>query len=125
VFVHGGVVPRWAAYGVERINHEVRQWLLGAAPEPDSSLGVDDGDRVMWTRQFSVDVDADDCALLDQSLKVLGARRMIVAHTVHEKITPRCDGRVWAVDVGMSRYYGGRVQVLEIIDDSVVRIIGP
>ena len=64
VFVHGGVVPRWAAYGVERINQEVRQWLLGKGPEPDSALGVDDGDRVMWTRQFSSNVDADDCAVL-------------------------------------------------------------
>ena len=50
---------------------------------------------------------------------------MIVAHTVHEEITPRCDGRVWAVDVGMSRAYGGRVQVLEILDDSTLRVLHP
>ena len=55
VFVHGGVVPRWARYGIERINDEVRQWLLGRAPEPDSAPGVDDGDRVMWTREFSLE----------------------------------------------------------------------
>jgi hypothetical protein len=50
---------------------------------------------------------------------------MIVAHTVHEQITPRCDGRVWAIDVGMSRAYGGRVQVLEIVDDKALRVIAP
>jgi hypothetical protein len=50
---------------------------------------------------------------------------MIVAHTVHEQITPRCDGRVWAIDVGMSRAYGGRVQVLEITNDSILRVITP
>ena len=125
VFVHGGVVPRWAAYGIERINHEVSQWLLGKGPEPDSSLGVDDGDRVMWTRQFSADVNAADCAALDESLKILGAGRMIVAHTVHAAITSRCDGRVWAVDVGMSRAYGGRVQVLELVDGRAPRVIEP
>jgi hypothetical protein len=125
VFVHAGVVPRWARYGVERINREVSQWLLGQAPEPDSALGVDDGDRVMWTRQFSANVDGADCALLAESLRILGARRMIVAHTVHPEITARCDGRVWAVDVGMSRAYGGPIQVLEIIDDRTLRVIAP
>jgi hypothetical protein len=125
VFVHGGVVPRWAKYGVERINREVSQWLLARAPEPDSALGVDDGDRVMWTRQFSSNVDAADCAVLTESLRILGARRMVVAHTVHAEITARCDGQVWAVDVGMSRAYGGRIQVLEIIDDTTLRVIQP
>jgi hypothetical protein len=125
VFVHGGVVPRWARYGVDRINQEVSQWLLGRAPEPDSARGVDDGDRVMWTRQFSSNVDAADCAQVAESLRILGARRMVVAHTVHEEITARCDGRVWAVDVGMSRAYGGRVQILEIVDDRALRVIRP
>jgi hypothetical protein len=125
VFVHGGVVPRWAQYGVDRINAEVRQWLLGHTPEPDSALGVDDGDRPMWTRQFSSDVDESDCVVLEESLRILGARRMIVAHTVHREITARCDERVWAVDVGMSRAYGGDMQLLEIRDDRALRVIRP
>jgi hypothetical protein len=125
VFVHGGVVPRWARYGVERINREVRDWLLGNTPEPDSAQGVDDGDRVMWTRQFSGNVTDEDCAVLGESLKILGARRMIVAHTVHAEITARCDSRVWAIDVGMSRAYGGKVQVLEIVDDAKLRVLRP
>ena len=125
VFVHGGVVPRWARYGIDRINREVRDWLMGLTAEPDSALGVDDGDRVMWTRQFSANVTDADCALLEQSLKLLGARRMIVAHTVHAEITARCDERVWAVDVGMSRAYGGHVEVLEIVNDSQLRVLRP
>ena len=126
VFVHGGVVPRWAQYGIERINREVQDWLRGQrATEPDSALGVDDGDRVMWTRQFSANVTDTDCAALGASLKILGARRMIVAHTVHEEITARCNERVWATDVGMSRYYGGQVQVLEILNDSKLRVLRP
>jgi hypothetical protein len=125
VFVHGGVVPRWARYGVDRINREVRDWLRGERAEPDSALGVDDGDRVMWTRQFSASVTPADCDVLAESLKILGARRMIVAHTVHEEITARCNERVWAVDVGMSRAYGGRVEVLEIVDDSRLRVLRP
>lgn len=123
VFVHGGVVPRWARYGIGRINREVSEWFLGLRPEPDSAMGVDDGDRPMWTRQFSSDVDAADCALLDESLRILDAKRMVVAHTVHPEITARCDGRVWAVDVGMSRVYGGPIQVLEIVDGRAPRVI--
>jgi hypothetical protein len=125
VFAHGGIVPRWARYGVDRINREVRDWLRGTGDEPDSTLGVDDGDRVMWTRQFSSSVTPADCDVLAESLKLLGARRMVVAHTVHEEITPRCDERVWAIDVGMSRAYGGRVAVLEIVDDSKLRVLRP
>ena len=125
VFVHGGVVPRWARYGVDRINREVRDWLRGQTPEPDSALGVDDGDRVMWTREFSGNIRRADCALLDESLKILGARRMIMAHTVLEEITSGCNGRLWAVDVGMSRAYGGPVEVLEILDDAKLRVLRP
>jgi hypothetical protein len=125
VFAHGGVTPRWATYGIERINREIRQWLLGMTPEPDSTLGVDDGDRVMWTRQFSAGPGPADCETLSESLRILNAGRMVVAHTVHDRITAYCDGRVVAIDVGMSRAYGGRVQVLEIVDDKELRVIAP
>lgn len=125
VYVHGGVVPRWAEYGLDKINAEVSHWLFGSCGEPDSSLGVDDGDRVMWTRQFSSLVDATDCAVLEQSLALLGAKRMIVAHTVQATITGYCDNKVWAVDVGMSRYYGGPIEVLEIVDDEILTVLRP
>lgn len=125
VFVHGGLVPRWAEYGIEKINQEVSEWLLGNTAEPECSLGVDDGDGVMWTRQFSQSVDASDCALLDQTLSLLGAKRMVVAHTVQTEITPGCDNKVWAIDVGMSRAYGGPIELLEIVDDEVASIIRP
>jgi hypothetical protein len=123
VYVHGGVVPRWAEYGLDEINAEVSHWLFGGGPEPDSSLGVDNGDRVMWTRQFSRWVDASDCAVLDQSLAILGAKRMIVAHSVPSTITGYCDDQVWAVDVGMSRFYAGPIEVLEIVDDEVLTVL--
>jgi hypothetical protein len=123
IFVHGGVTPRWARYGIDKINEEMRQWLMGRSPEPDSAKGVDDGDRAMWTRQFSSNVDPGDCAELEESLAVLGARRMIVAHTVHPRITPRCDSKVWAIDVGMSRAYGGNIEVLEIVNDEVLSVL--
>ena len=50
---------------------------------------------------------------------------MIVAHTRHSQITPYCDGRIWVIDTGMSRAYGGQIQALELIDDEVTRILDP
>ena len=126
IFVHGGVTPHWASYGMDRINEEVNHWLAGQTDEPLSTLGMDLGnfdDSVMMSRHFSEDVAEDDCLMLEESLEILEAKRMVVAHSVQESITARCDEQVWAVDVGMSRYYGGELQVLEIIDDSVLSII--
>jgi hypothetical protein len=128
VFVHGGVTPHWAKYGVDKINHDVSQWFAGKTGEPVWAKGVDSGnldDIVVMSRHFSRDVDADDCALLEESLTLLDAERMVVAHSVQESIVSNCDERVWAIDVGMSRAYGGIPQVLEILDDEIVTVIGP
>ncbi len=123
IFVHGGVVPRWAEYGIDRINREVSAWLRGETPEPDSSQRVDDSDRVMWARHFSARVDERVCLMLEESLRILGARRMIVAHTRHPEITSYCGNQLWATDTGMSRAYGGQIQILELLDDEVAGVI--
>lgn len=123
IFVHGGVVPRWAEYGIDNINAEVSAWLRGDTPEPDSSQRVDDSDRVMWARHFSSRVDSRTCLMLEESLRILGAKRMVVAHTRHAEITSYCEGKIWATDVGMSRAYGGQIQILELIDDQVTGIL--
>lgn len=33
VFVHGGVLPSHLEYGLERINQETREWMLGPASQ--------------------------------------------------------------------------------------------
>lgn len=117
VFVHGGVLPEHAAVGLETVNESIRAWLRGEAEAPEWSRG---SESPIWVRLFSQDPDAEACAVLEETLEILGARRMIVGHTVHrEGITPHCDGRVWAVDIGMADYYGGPREVLEIRGDSI------
>ena len=126
VFAHGGVLPMWARYGIDRINRETAEWLAGHSEEPRPTLGLDDGsadDGVMWSRHFAAASESVACALADESLTLLGARRMVVAHTVLRTITSRCNERIWAVDVGISRYYGGELQVLEIVDDKQLRVL--
>jgi hypothetical protein len=117
VFAHGGVLPAHAEYGIERINEEIRAWLLGLAPPPPTSRGAD---SPIWTRLYSREPDAEACGTLRESLRILGVRRMVVGHTVHRRgITSYCDGQVWAIDVGMAKHYGGDIEVLEILGGTV------
>jgi hypothetical protein len=124
IFTHGGVTPHWATYGIDQINADVENWFKGETDEPMSTLGMDPGnfdDSVMQSRHFSKEV--ANCEMLSESLRILGAKRMVVAHTVHQTITSKCDGRAWAIDTGMSRFYGGPIEVLEIVADSDVSVL--
>ena len=51
VFVHGGVLPAHAAYGVERINAETRAWLSGEQPRMPGFLNG--RHAVVWARDYS------------------------------------------------------------------------
>jgi len=117
VFVHGGLVPLHASYGLEMINSQTRQWMNGEGPEPEI---LRSSDSPVWSRHYSDSPDADDCMLLFETLEALDAERMVVAHTVQSGgISDACSGKVWRVDVGLAEYYGGATQVLLIEGDQV------
>jgi hypothetical protein len=117
VFVHGGVLPSHIDYGIDRINSEVRSWLEGKSPRPDF---VDSRRGPTWVRVYSSSIEPAACDTLAGVLDRLSARRMIVGHTVQEKgMGSQCGGKVWCIDVGMSAHYGGPIEVLEIVGDSV------
>ena len=48
---------------------------------------------------------------------------LLLGCAVQEAITSNCNENVWAIDVGMSRYYGGKIEVLEIVNDEVVAVL--
>ena len=117
VFVHGGILPEHIDYGLERINVELREWMAGDAQRPE---WIAKKESPVWSRRYSMDVDEDACMVLDEVLERLGARRMIVGHSIQDDgIVSYCDGKVWCVDVGMATHYGGDVQVLEIKGDTI------
>lgn len=122
VFVHGGVLPQHVPNGVEslaQLNADVRAWLSGRADETALRSNVLDNEGVVWTRMYARD-DAEACGQLGEALRRLDADRMVVGHTPQKTgITSACDERVWRVDVGMAKHYGGSVQVLEIVGDTV------
>ncbi|HCV28727.1 MAG TPA: calcineurin, partial [Dehalococcoidia bacterium] len=123
VFVHGGVLPEHVAYGIDEINNSAQAWLRGEADLPSVLSG---SDSPQWTRLYSDDPDSSACSVLEEALNALGAKRIVMGHTIQESgIASACGGQAWRVDIGMAEYYasrteyGGSVAVLEIVGDSV------
>jgi hypothetical protein len=71
VFVHGGVLPMHLDYGLDRLNDEVRDWLLGLGEPPEF---IHTGNSPTWTRDYSDEVEAEDCQQLAEVLERLGAK---------------------------------------------------
>ena len=118
VFVHGGILPATAIFGLDRLNRESRAWLRGELDEPPEVLLSRWGP--VWSRHFSKDPDDANCRLLARSLSLLGAARMVVGHTVQEGgPRARCGGLVWCIDAGLSAHFGGPTAVLEIAGGEV------
>lgn len=75
---------------------------------------------VTWNRQFGretfkgEDERIRSCRALQQALEMVGAKRMVVGHTPQLRgCNAECDGRVWRVDIGLSRgVLGSSPQVL-------------
>ena len=123
LFVHGGILHKHVAYGLDRMQDELRAFMQGKRPEPPLMAMAEDGP--VWTRLYSDPGQPSDCAQLRQVLEELDAKRMVVGHTPQQRgMTSDCDGRVWRIDTGMSRFYGGSVQVLALRRDDV-RVLGP
>ncbi|MBX3187281.1 MAG: metallophosphoesterase [Labilithrix sp.] len=118
VFVHGGILPKHVRYGLDRMNDEVRDWLLGKQKDPPAVVVGEDGP--VWSRMYSAAPGREECATLGEALSAMGAKRMVVGHTVQRNgVSPACDGRVWRIDTGLSKFYGGKLEVLEIRGDAV------
>lgn len=118
MFVHGGIIPKHVTFGIDRLNDETRAWLLGRQSAPPRVLTQEDGP--IWTRIYSAAPGREECATLHDVLISLGAKRMVMGHTVQRNgINPACDGEAWRIDVGMSKVYAGPTQALEIKGDAV------
>jgi hypothetical protein len=118
IFVHGGVLPKHVRAGLDAINDGARAWLMGETPTLPKELTAEDGP--LWTRMYSAAPGREECATLDEALRALNAKRMVMGHTVQRPgISPACDEKAWRIDVGMSKFFGGPVEVLELRGDTV------
>ncbi|MFT3765701.1 MAG: metallophosphoesterase [Minicystis sp.] len=118
VFLHGGLLPKHVRYGVDRMNREVSAWMDGSARDVPAIITGEDGP--VWQRRYSAAADQEDCRILKETLALIPAKRMVVGHTVQrDGINAACEGAVWRIDVGLSKHYGGKPEVLEIKGDQV------
>jgi hypothetical protein len=110
IFSHAGVLGPWV-HRVDEVNQTARCWLDGQAGEPPPALTSDDSP--VWTR--AAGMPSVDCAALAAALAALSVKRMVVGHTVQASgITSACDAALWRIDVGLSKAYGGPIEVLEL-----------
>ncbi|HEX7663025.1 MAG TPA: shewanella-like protein phosphatase [Polyangiaceae bacterium] len=118
VFVHGGILPKHVTYGLDKMNDEVSAWLASTTKSAPDSITAEDSP--VWTRAYSTDDAPADCEKLQKVLDRLGAKRMVVGHTVQKgDVTNACDGKVFRIDVGMSSFFGGPIEALAIDGDKV------
>jgi len=119
IFSHAGVLDTWVTR-IDEVNQTARCWLDGQVEELPPALTSDDSP--VWTR--AAGTAAVDCAAIARALAALGVKRMVVGHTVQATgITSACDGTLWRIDVGLARYYGGPIEVLELVPDAAPRIV--
>ena len=122
VFSHAGVLGDWVTQ-IDEANRSARCWLDGQAGGVADVPPVltSDGSPV-WTRALGM-ADAD-CEAAKAALGALGAKRMVVGHTVQQAgVNEVCGGAVWRIDVGLAKVYGGPIQVLELSPDRPPKVL--
>lgn len=140
LFCHAGITSATGLKSradIVEANAVARQWLQGdpgrpiiLRPPPPLLFPVGGArSSPLWTRELSSPPDAEPsepraCADLGATLRALGAERLVVGHTVQSAINAACDGRVYRIDVGLSRAMtAARPQALEITADGRVRTL--
>ena len=124
LFAHGGVLPAHVDYGLDRINREASAFLAGKTRELPAVLMDESGP--VWMRDYGRPaVDDATCEMLGRVLAQVGAKRLIVGHTVQEHgISSACGERLFRIDIGLSAFYGVKPpQVLEVTAGGA-RILG-
>lgn len=118
IFLHGGVLPKYVK-DLDATNAGLKDWLLGKQDDAPEALSAEDGP--LWLRDFSDGKPAKaECEALEETLTMLNAKRMVMGHTVQQAgINGVCDDKAWRIDVGLSSYYSGPTQVLELRGDEL------
>ncbi|KAF9140827.1 hypothetical protein BG015_001506 [Linnemannia schmuckeri] len=116
VFTHGDMEPEWARLGVDTLNLLSREaiWRSDFRHAP---IFQGSGNRSHATQENGME---ETCKNVDAVKKALGVNRLISGHTPQYrtgKILSICNGGYMVIDVGISKYYGGHLAALEIIEN--------
>lgn len=126
IFVHGGISEKFSTWKIEEINDRLRLELSdlrraaenGQPPNIQRPQVVYREDGPLWYRELASVAEEDIREEVDRILANLGAQYIVLGHTPQIAATPesmkRFDGKVWVIDTGISRAYGGRLSALII-----------
>jgi hypothetical protein len=121
LFLHGGISPKYAKYSVRKFNDEVRGELRDFS-RLEGGI-VMDTDGPLWYRGLAQGDEKPLAGHVKAVLERLGAKYIVIAHTVTKgMITPRFDGRVLMIDVGLSEVYGSHTACLVVEDGKPVAL---
>jgi hypothetical protein len=155
LFVHGSLHPDVAKkYSISKINQSISNWLLNTNKEDTEDIDFlyhNENDTVspFWSRLYSDHEDFNEDKKkqffetleyvneVNKSEQSVTAKGMIVGHSPQfmygKPMNSDLDGRLWRVDVGVSRAFGKevcdsdsnlrRVQVLEIVNDNNFNVL--
>ena len=123
VFVHAGLKPQFARYGLEKLNSVARSAIEAKATfsdDDDMSLyqsPIFASDGPVWTRDLVGQAQSKRCTQLQSSLDTVNVNRMFVGHTPQRdlQIGSYCEGKFIVTDVGISRWMYGGLSTVEII----------
>jgi hypothetical protein len=129
LFVHGGISAAYAAVPLEDINRRVTEALKARDSSPTSI--INDPHGPLWYRGLVTRSGSDETTVapspatapaltidqeIDLVLRSQGVQRIVVAHTPSlTGIVSAPGGKLWRVDSGNSRAYGGIPSYLEIV----------
>jgi Calcineurin-like phosphoesterase len=116
IFVHGGISQKYSTVTMREINDRVRLELADFK-RLDGGMVTDD-DGPLWYRGMAQLPEADEGmnALLGRVMALHQVRHIVIGHTPMVAVMPRFGGKVIAIDVGLSKPFGGPPAFLTIED---------
>jgi hypothetical protein len=106
LFVHGGISPAYVSTPLRQINDRIRGELQDFA-KLNGGMAMDE-EGPLWYRGLMEDEEGPLWRQVDTVLSNFGVTRIVVGHsTTAGAVTPRFEGKVIGIDVGLSRVYGG------------------
>ncbi len=104
IFLHGGIGPKYASYSIRQINDRVRE-ELGDFSKLAGGMVMDE-DGPLWYRGMARGDEQALEPLVTGILKGLQAKRAVIGHTFADgAVTPRFNGKVLMIDIGLARIY--------------------
>jgi len=105
LFLHGGISAKYASMKIKDINQRVRDELKDQTKLAGGI--VKDQEGPLWYRGLAQGDDSLE-PLADKVLKSFTVDRIVIGHTyANAAITPRFNGKVILIDIGLSRVYDG------------------